>query len=304
MSQKGLIFIPILIGTLIIVAVAGFIYFQQKLIGQLPTFENKEASFSANLDINQTFEENLSNTNSPAPSATSNKSTNKQSTPTPSPTSTSSTKTSTPTPTPTSTTKKNTCEVSVIYGKLLGGASDPLLVTLVYSYYSHNSAYMTGAQWDFDGNGTWDTDLKQSNGDIEHTYPKSGTYTPRLQLQGSDGSMTDVCAKQVTIDNGLAVQLSGQVFKDLNCNSTKDTGEDGLSGKKLSVLNAQGIAYTDVTTDNNGYYSFSKNIRVNDSLTLQLSPVNFAFNFISPTSVTLDSLNPSATINVSLCSNF
>lgn len=217
----------------------------------------------------------------------------KGATPAPKPT-TKPTPTSTPTPTP---LKKNTCSVSVVYGKLNGDTSDPLLVTLVYSYTGYNNSYMTGAQWDFDGNGSWDTDLKQSNGTIEHTY-SSGTYYPRLQLQGSDGQSTDVCTGKAAVD-GMEVFLIGKMYNDSNCNHSVDSGESGKAGAQITIFDANGNVFKTVTTDGNGEYSFSKNIPTSSSLTL-LASYNAHDNYsnYTPSAATVSASARTGIINI------
>lgn len=218
--------------------------------------------------------------------------------------------TSTPKPTPTSAstatpvpiTKKNTCDVNVIYGKLDGTKPDPLLVTLVYSFTGSGNVYMSGAQWDFDGNGSWDTDLKQSNGTMEHTYNSGGIYNVRLQLQASDGSMTDVCSKSVSLAGAIDVSLKGQVYQDLNCNNSKDNGENGVSGVTFVIMSPDGLIYQRTVSDQGGNYSFSKKISVNDPLPLLLSPADYNYIFTDKTLI-LNSQNYSATVDLPLCSS-
>lgn len=207
---------------------------------------------------------------------------------------------STPTPTPTSSVQKNSCVINVIYGRLGAADSDPLLVTLVYSFNSHNNAYMTGAQWDFDGNGTWDTDLKQSNGTIEHTYSSGGNYTAKLKLQDSNGDMTDICSNSFSLSSAIDVSLNGQVFRDLNCNNSKDSGEGGISGVKFTIMSSSGMVYQNTTTDQNGNYSFSKRIAINSSLPLLISTADHSYYFDSKY-VTLNQQNNSATLDIPYC---
>ncbi|MBI2590920.1 MAG: hypothetical protein HYW33_03535 [Candidatus Blackburnbacteria bacterium] len=205
--------------------------------------------------------------------------------------------TPTPTPSPTPTPKRNTCTVNVIYGRLGGGSNDPLLVTLTYSYSGYNSSYMTGAQWDFDGNGSWDTDLKQSNGTMEHTY-SSGTYHPRLQLQGSDGAMTDVCTGNVIVD-GMDVSLSGKVYTDSNCNHSLDSGEGGISGGPITIMDANGNVYKTTTTDGDGNFSFSTNIATSASLTLLVSyDGHDNYSPYTPSATTLSASRRTGIINI------
>lgn len=222
-------------------------------------------------------------------------------TPTSARTSTPTTAKFTPTPTrvPTATptpVRKNSCEAHVTYGKLNGDTSNPLLVTLVYSFTGYNNTYMTGAQWDFDGNGTWDTDLKQSNGTIEHTY-ESGTYHPRLQLQDSNGSMTDVCTGEVVV-SGIDVTLIGKAYNDLNCNHLLDVGETGIPGASITIMDANGTVYSTASTNGDGDYTFTKNIKPSESLTLLAANNGDRGGVYNPPAVTLSASKRTGIINL------
>lgn len=287
MDQKGLIPILLLIGLIIIsgVGVAGTFYLSKTVPSITPFSKGEQFTFSPHPSSIPTG----SNTQSPiqrlsALQMISGRGKVSPSSPSPIPLvikSPSPAPPSYPTPMPSSVqvaaptpaSPKNTCDVNVIYGKLGGGASDPLLVTLIASFTSHNSAYLTGAQWDFDGNGSWDTDLKQLNGNMEHTYPQAGTYTAKLQVQGSDGSMTDVCSKSLTVPSGITVKLTGRVYADVNCNDTPEPNEKGVAGATVEIMKMpEFFTYATLTTDSNGYYNFSQNIQPNDALSV--SPIS------------------------------
>lgn len=205
------------------------------------------------------------------------------------------------TPTQALASRKNTCNVNIVYGKLGGTKPDPLMVTLVYSFSGEGDAYMTGAQWDFNGDGNWDTDMSQSNGTVEHTYSSGGNYNVKLRLQASDGSTTDVCSETVSLQGAIEVSLKGQVYRDTNCNDTKDEGEEGVGGISFTIMSSGGLIYQSAVSDSGGNYSFSKKISVNDSLPLILAP-NDHSNVFPDKSLTLNSQNYSATVNIPLCS--
>ena len=290
MREKGFAHLYLII-SLVVIGVVGVVYIRQNLSTKVEQTTDSAQEESASPSAT------TSPTNKPYPPAT------KTVTPTPTKAKTSPTQTVTPTtkPTssPTSSSTKNTCDINVIYGKLGGGSSDPLLVTLVYAYNSRNGAYMTGAQWDFDGNSSWDTDMSQSNGTIEHTYSSGGIYNVKLQLKGSDGTTTDVCSKSVTLAGVVDVTLKGQVYKDINCNKNKDSGDTGIAGVKMSVdSNGQVLDY--VTTDSSGNYSFTKKVSPEVSLPLTLGPADYNYNFFA-LSTTLSKNNPTITLDVPLC---
>lgn len=292
MNQKGFVPLYILVGILIIGLSGVLIYFKQA--------PAKKTSETSSNDQNQATPSALPTTKasaslSPAKSLTPKASSlSPRLSPSPTPT-------VVPTPVQVSTTKKNTCEVNVIYGKMGGGSSDPLMVTLTYSYSGYNNTYMTGAQWDFDGDGNWDTDMKQSNGTVEHTYGSGGNYNIKLKLQASDGSTTDICSKTASLAGAIEVLLKGVVYNDLNCNNSKDDGENGVSGATLAIMTPGGLVYETVTTDANGSYSFSKKITVGESITVEPSPnIHNGIRYY-PTAVTLNSQNSMATTNISVC---
>lgn len=109
------------------------------------------------------------------------------------------TPTSTPIP-PTSTPLPNPprelrCEISA--SPMAGPA--PLEVTLTYIVLNiGNDAYVTGAQWDFNGDGNWDTDLNINTGRVNYTYSDVGVYTVKLKTKLSDGRITE-CSSSIGV---------------------------------------------------------------------------------------------------------
>lgn len=105
------------------------------------------------------------------------------------------TPTSTPTPTP---LPKSTCAVEV---PSISG-TDPLTANLAYSAKYSGNKYVAGAQWDFTGDGSWDTDMSLSNGSLAHTFSSAGSYTIKLRLKMSDEELTETCSKTITLTSG------------------------------------------------------------------------------------------------------
>lgn len=289
MNQKGLIPILILIAVVVLsgAGIAGTLYVSKTI----PDFtalnkQSRELSASSSALLNpdnpmpqvpakrlSVFEILLQRgrisqkTPSSSPPASA-----KMSIPTPSP-SVSVVATTAPTATPTPAARKNTCDVNVTYGKLGGGFSHSLLVTLIYSYSSYNNSYMTGAQWDFTGDGTFDTNMSQSNGTIEHTYPAAGTYTAKLKVQGSDGATTDVCSKSVTVPSGIEIKATGKVYEDLDCDNFPDPSENGVGGAAVRIIKMpENYIYYELNANSNGNYSFSQYIQPDSSLSMAVEP--------------------------------
>lgn len=197
---------------------------------------------------------------SPTPTTTPLKIT----TPTPKTTSTSApaatpTPTSAPTPTPTPVTP-STCGVNALAQPLdINQSFDNLLTAyLGYSVSYKNTKSVTGVQWDFDGNGTWDTDMSMTNASVDHTFPSYGNFNVKLHLKMSDGEITPVCSKTVTVPLGIEVKLSGRVYSDDNCNDYLDLNEAGISGAPVNIYLEKSNSYINKTTDTSGNYEVTR----------------------------------------------
>ena len=78
----------------------------------------------------------------------------------------------------------------------------PLTVNFYYGARwtsSVNNDYVTNVQWDFDGNGTWDTSFDVGSQRPTHTYSSAGTYTVKMHLQTFRGLTSDVCTGTITV---------------------------------------------------------------------------------------------------------
>lgn len=73
----------------------------------------------------------------------------------------------------------------------------PLSVKLTYNVnYTDTNINVTGIQWDFDGNNTWDTKFSYANGEVTHNFTH-GEWQVRMRVQFSDQSMTNPCSIKV-----------------------------------------------------------------------------------------------------------
>jgi len=87
-----------------------------------------------------------------------------------------------------------TCSV---HADVFEGAA-PLSVKL--TYFAHNydpNVSVTGIQWDYDGNNTWDTHMGYDNAEVTHIFNAVGTYRVRMKVGFSDGSETEVCTTEI-----------------------------------------------------------------------------------------------------------
>lgn len=148
-------------------------------------------------------------TKSPSPTKSVTKTPTKTPTPTLTPTTNSVSPTSTPEPTnePTATPvastptptplPEGTCSINADPSS--GDA--PLSVQFAYgASYQSSDNYVTAVQWDFDGDGSWDTDMAYAEVNKRPTYEyNSGTHTVRMHLQLVSGYVTDVCTLEITV---------------------------------------------------------------------------------------------------------
>lgn len=104
--------------------------------------------------------------------------------------------TQTAAPTPTATPGP-TCSINSTNTSYGGPA--PLTITFAYGASYHSSSnYVTGVQWDVQGDGGWDTDFGY-NPNITHTYNTAGRYDVKMQVKLLDGSTSPVCTKPISV---------------------------------------------------------------------------------------------------------
>lgn len=245
-TQKGFAPIVIIVLAAVILTAGGFVVKNLTTDSSLP--ENNPVTINAS----------PSATVSASPSSTA-KATAKKS-PSPSPSASAQTKST--------AHKTGICEIVTP----VSTHPDPLVVNLAYGLIPANNEYMTEAQWDYDGDGNWDTGMSSSNGSMSHNYGKAGSFNTKLQLKTSDGKITPVCSKTVIVSSGVNVSFSGIVFKDNNCNDMRDSSEQGISEIPIRFFKSDHTLYKTVTSSEDGGYNVTTNIRDGDSLTIQPSP--------------------------------
>jgi len=75
---------------------------------------------------------------------------------------------------------------------------------------------------------------------------------------------------------GLTASIGDKVWLDSNANGVQDTGEAGISGVSVKLLNSAGAVVSTTTTDANGNYLFSA-----------LTPGDYAVQIVAPTGYTI-----------------
>ncbi len=113
--------------------------------------------------------------------------------------------TSTPIPPPTATPTPSPKVVCLIQTTPSSGPA-PLSVNFVYGASWYNTGYggndyVTNVQWDFNGDGNWDTSYDTSSQHPSpYTFSSSGNYTAKMHLQTHAGLESDVCTATITVN--------------------------------------------------------------------------------------------------------
>lgn len=216
MNQKGFSPILVIAAVVIILITGGVIYNRGQ---QASDNDNKQQSNSSVVTSPSTtpisFQESISATITKTPSKISTPTSKPTSTPvqnltqaqpTPTP---SSSPTSTPTPSRTCNVVSNTAPTPPQYGPpkvicevhgSLSGCDAPTTANFYYGAASYNSqGYVTNVQWDFDGDGVWDTPMNLASQNVNHVYNQPDNYTIKMHLQTSDGLTSDICTGSVAV---------------------------------------------------------------------------------------------------------
>lgn len=108
-----------------------------------------------------------------------------------------------PTPTPTPTpVPKTVCQVNIASKSSEKAPATVNLVAGANIVKPPNLAdkYITAVQWDYDGDGSWDTEMSASLAVIvSKEYTQPGTYTVKAKVQLSDGEVTDTCSNSFNL---------------------------------------------------------------------------------------------------------
>lgn len=136
--------------------------------------------------------------------------------------------------------------------------------------------------------------------------PKEGLNVVQLQYRNKYGEESVIYARQFNFHRvgEISVVLSGQLYRDENCNGTRDSGEGGIgTSATINIFKMpEFYIYSTINTDGNGSYSFSGKIKENESLALQpgaVSPSGYTSNpnYSVPT-ITFNSSNQSVTLDM------
>lgn len=132
------------------------------------------------------------------------------------------------------------------------------------------------------------------------------TYTLKLEVK-DEAENSASAAAQFVVQTGLNVSLSGTVYYDQNCNYQRDAGEVGLTDQTVHILEStQDTSQfaAQIKTNAQGGYSFSKKIKLADSLVVMPNVFGTEYVLVTmsgyPKKVVLSSSQPSAQQNIPL----
>lgn len=135
--------------------------------------------------------------------------------------------------------------------------------------------------------------------------PKEGLNRISLQYKNSFGDESVVYTRQFNFHRleNITVTISGQIYRDENCNGVRNTGESNISVSTIVRMFKipEFYIYGEVNSNSSGSFSFSTTIREDESITLQpivQSPSGYKSNpnYESP-SFTLNSSNRNASLD-------
>jgi hypothetical protein len=136
--------------------------------------------------------------------------------------------------------------------------------------------------------------------------PKEGLNRLQLQYKNGDGDESTMYTRQFNFHSiaEINISLNGQLYRDVNCNGIRDSGENGTgTTATINIFKMpEFYIYSTITSDSNGSYSFSGKINESDSLTLRpvpISPSGYKSNphYTEP-SITFSSSNRSSTVDM------
>lgn len=105
-------------------------------------------------------------------------------------------------PTPTATPVPSPKVICEVHASTSSGTS-PLSVTFTYgaAFYNTNNDYVSDVQWDFNGDGTWDTAYDTANQHPSpYTFTQFGVYYAKMHLKTHNGLESDACSTSITVN--------------------------------------------------------------------------------------------------------
>ncbi len=134
--------------------------------------------------------------------------------------------------------------------------------------------------------------------------PQEGLNRIQLQYRNSYGDESTIYTRQFNFHRleDITVTLSGQIYRDENCNGIRDGGEVNISiGATVNIWKPSYILFSTISSNSNGFFSFFTEIRENESITL-FSTITSPFGYSgSPhyqePSFTLNSNNRAASVD-------
>lgn len=134
--------------------------------------------------------------------------------------------------------------------------------------------------------------------------PQEGLNRIQFQYKNSYGDESTVYTRQFNFHRlqNINITLSGNIYRDENCNGTHDSGENNINiSASVYIWKPGYIQQANIQSNSNGTFSYSTNIVENEALTLfpsVVSPTGYKANphYKTP-SFTFDKNNRSASVD-------
>lgn len=135
--------------------------------------------------------------------------------------------------------------------------------------------------------------------------PKEDLNRISLQYKNSYGDESVVYTRQFNFHRlqDITITISGQIYRDENCNGVRDTGESNIGVSTIVRMwkMPEFSLYAEFNSNSDGTFSYSTKISENDSINLQpsvQSPSGYKSNpNFTPPTFTLNSNNRSASLD-------
>ena len=153
--------------------------------------------------------------------------------------------------------------------------------------------------WALDGN--WSS--FNQNEVIKCFQNLSGSHSISAKVKDPSGNISGETGKSFSVVADITVSVSGTIYRDINCSASFDGGEGTVSGVTVNIYkNPEYYSIGTISSDGSGNYSFSKTVKENEELSIQVSavsPSGYKSNpHTFPSDIFLKSSARSATYNI------
>lgn len=152
--------------------------------------------------------------------------------------------------------------------------------------FPYTYAGTVGYQWDFDGNGTWDTGVVNdprvpNNFQTLHTYTQNGTYYPKLRARSSKNTWSPTCTYEFPVVVGDRQDFSNSSISVDKLNPSVTISKSGpttVSGFTVSTKEV-GIP---ISFSGDDVHNYNHSYGITESSGASMNPgMSFEFHFFA-----------------------